>query len=391
LLIDRIRKAGGRFFSVRDGLDTGTDAGRLVAKIMLDVAEFDLDGIRSDWMNARERAIRRGICTGAWIPPGYRKSRSGRLRPDPRTAPTIAEVFRRRATGESLARLCRYLEHQGVRTGKGYPGWHCESLYRLLARRVYVGELSLLDVVCEHAHPGIVDEATWAAAQSPRQLQRRTEVEPALLAGLLRCAHCSRPVGSARRPGEGRYYACRMRFTSGCCPSPAYATGRTLEPYVVDAFFRLLARRRRPPTRSLGRAEAQFALAQARLVSYRDNERLRELLASETFEAGLIVRNERMRDAAVTVSDLRARVANHELPSVADLRASWDGLDIYEQRALLARVIDCVFLAQGRLRIERRVTICPRGTGPKGLSCVGGKPVPLRQIMPRRDWINPAA
>ena len=59
--IDRIQSVGGGFYSVQDGLDISTDGGRLVLRILLSVAEYQLDGVRAGWDAARERAIRRGV------------------------------------------------------------------------------------------------------------------------------------------------------------------------------------------------------------------------------------------------------------------------------------------------------------------------------------------
>ncbi|MFL5838563.1 MAG: recombinase family protein [Solirubrobacteraceae bacterium] len=61
--IDRIHKAGGTFASVADGFDISTDTGRLVLRIMLSLAEFELDRVRSNWEDARARA--RGVSTPA--------------------------------------------------------------------------------------------------------------------------------------------------------------------------------------------------------------------------------------------------------------------------------------------------------------------------------------
>jgi DNA invertase Pin-like site-specific DNA recombinase len=62
--IERIRAVGGGFYSVQDGLDISTDAGRLVLRILLSVGEYQLDGVRAGWDVARERAIRRGSTLG---------------------------------------------------------------------------------------------------------------------------------------------------------------------------------------------------------------------------------------------------------------------------------------------------------------------------------------
>jgi hypothetical protein len=66
--VERVRAAGGTFYSVHDGLDTSTEAGRLVMKILLSVAEFQMEGVRSGWDVARERAIRRGVHINPWTP-----------------------------------------------------------------------------------------------------------------------------------------------------------------------------------------------------------------------------------------------------------------------------------------------------------------------------------
>src|SRR5215207_10547010 len=101
--VERVRSAGGEFYSVQDGLDTSTPSGRLVLRIMLSMAEWELDRIRDDWEAAMASALQRGVYVHGSVPPGYLKRRSGRLRVNPRTAPVIAEAFRRRAAGDSLA------------------------------------------------------------------------------------------------------------------------------------------------------------------------------------------------------------------------------------------------------------------------------------------------
>jgi DNA invertase Pin-like site-specific DNA recombinase len=71
--IDRIQKAGGTFASVADGFDISTDTGRLVLRIMLSLAEFELDRVRSNWEDARARAVARGIHP----PAPHRRSATG--------------------------------------------------------------------------------------------------------------------------------------------------------------------------------------------------------------------------------------------------------------------------------------------------------------------------
>ena len=99
--IERIRAAGGTFVAVQDGLDLNTDTGRLAARVMLSMAEWQLDCVRTGWRQARERAIARGVHIGAVPPTGYRRDTDGRLRPDPPADAAVAEAFRRRAASMS--------------------------------------------------------------------------------------------------------------------------------------------------------------------------------------------------------------------------------------------------------------------------------------------------
>src|SRR5215217_7408013 len=117
--IERIRAAGGAFYSVGDGLDINSPAGRLVLGILLSVAEYQLDGIRDSWDAAAERAIRRGIHVEPLVPVGYRKTRTGRLKPHAVNGPILTELYELRASGGSQRSCAGFLEQHGVLTGKG--------------------------------------------------------------------------------------------------------------------------------------------------------------------------------------------------------------------------------------------------------------------------------
>ena len=182
--IERVKAAGGRFVSVQDGLDTSTDSGRLVLHILLSLAEWESDRISAEWEQARASAIKRGVYMSAGSPVGYRKTRSGRLRPAPDAAEAIAEVYRRRADGESFSSLARWFEEQNVRTAYGNPGWTSISTAKLVRSRVYLGEIRQGAHLNEHAHWPLVDAATWQAAQHPRRVVLLHELQPALLARL---------------------------------------------------------------------------------------------------------------------------------------------------------------------------------------------------------------
>jgi DNA invertase Pin-like site-specific DNA recombinase len=366
--IERVRVAGGTFFSVQDDMSTATDTGRLVLRIMLSMAEWELDHIRAGWEIARRYAVARGVHQGSTTPIGYRKRRSGRLQPDPVTAPVLAEVFRRRAAGESISRLARYLEQEGVRTSRGNPGWCYSTLKQVLRNRVYVGEVRSGRFVCEDAHPALVDAVTWELAQTPRQPASAVTRRPSLLAGIVRCAGCGRPLIAHRRGIEDKTtYSCLRHHAGGACPAPANIDSSLVDPYVEAAVMRLLSGRRCAPDGELRAAERTVLQTHGALSRYRDSDRVFALLGEEAFLEGLNVRVERAREAHLRLAAAQARTATHDLPSASEVRARWPAMDTDARRELLKQVVDCVFVERGHRRPEERVTVCAAGAGPANL------------------------
>ena len=99
--IGRLEAAGAAFVSVAEGLDPTTPAGKMLMRVMLLTAEFELDGIRKGWDESRRRAVARGLHPSSVPPTGYRRGRDGRLVLDPESAPALAELFRMRASYRS--------------------------------------------------------------------------------------------------------------------------------------------------------------------------------------------------------------------------------------------------------------------------------------------------
>ena len=104
-LIERIERAGGTFASVSDGFDLATETGRLVLRIMLSLAEFELERIRGNWREARERAVARGLHLTATLPFGYQR-----------------DAARRRTTGLEPHPVERPDRDRAVRAARGRRG-----------------------------------------------------------------------------------------------------------------------------------------------------------------------------------------------------------------------------------------------------------------------------
>jgi site-specific DNA recombinase len=149
----RIQEAGGTFISVAEQFDLNADHGRLMLRQMLAYLEYESDRTRSNWDDARRRATARGVHGGSYPPVGYKRRPDGRLRVDYRNAEHIRHAFAMRADSASLADVGRHLRASRVRSARGTMVWQPSSVERLLASRVYLGEVHNGPYACIDAHP----------------------------------------------------------------------------------------------------------------------------------------------------------------------------------------------------------------------------------------------
>ena len=235
--IQRIHDAGAIFVSLRERLDLTTDTGRLVLRIMLSMAEWELSRVRTRWNTARRRAVARGIHMGPYAPTGYQRDPEGRLGPSEHAGPVITELFQRRAGGATISEVSKLLEENDVQTPAGNRAWKPAAMHKLIQNRVYLGELNHGTISNPQSHPPLIDPVTWNAAQKPRVMTHRpTRSLPTPLAGVLRCAGCGMLMRSqtvTTRAGlRKRVYYCGRRFKAGECPSPAWISAAIAEPYL---------------------------------------------------------------------------------------------------------------------------------------------------------------
>jgi len=372
--VDRIQRAGGTFVSVADGFDLTTETGQLVMHIMLALAEHELRRIRSNWSDARARAVDRGIHPTPTAPFGYRHvnlvdgpGRDTRLEPDPVTAPLVRELFDRRAGGETWSALGGWLEGVGARTRQNRGVWSLRALRDIIRNPVYRGVARHGEFVNEHAHELIVDDAAWHAAQrSGRQTVPRSDT-PALLGPVLRCAGCRyRMSSTTRRLADGRLvrdYHCRNSRQRGGyqCPAPARVPGPDgLEEWVVDrvlAELPELAARATAERPDLEPLEAEERRARRAYEQVRDDARAQATLGLDEW---LTVVASRRTEWDAARNGLAAAVAAGEplrLPVPAEgLREAWDGLGVHVQRQVLGGAVQVVFVA----RAERGTPIANR-------------------------------
>jgi DNA invertase Pin-like site-specific DNA recombinase len=379
--IDRIQQAGGTFVSVQDQFDLGSDHGRLVLRMMLSFAEYERDRFRTTWDDAQRNAIARGIHTASAPPVGYRKGPDGRLRVDARSAPAVAEVFKMRAEGATIAHVAQYLREHRVGWSKGATVWSRGSVEGLLNNRVYLGEAHNGAYRRPGAHAPLIDEVTWRLAQYRPNRTYGTRY-PGLLYGLLRCASCRSLMKISSGERHRRAYACgRLPQHRGACPDPARVDASTIEALAEDLVF--AAGRRRPQIARKARsaslaAERSLTACEGRLARYRDSDRIIDALDERHYAEGLAARMDAVQTAAEVLRERRAAMSSSKTQRLHGIERRWPELDLEARRIALRAAIEMLFVRPDRSdAIEERTWICEPGEAPTRV------PRPRHHLPPR--------
>lgn len=337
-LVSRVERAGGQVLAVDVGRVTSGSAGQWLSGTMLGaVSEYQRRAVAERSAEAQARAVARGVVPWPKTPPGYRRTKDGRLSPDPKSAPVVAEAFRMRADGATIAEVRRFLRGRGIE--RSYHG-----VQSMLGSRVVLGELHFGDLVNRSAHPAIVDLEVWRAVQRVKVSRGRRPKSEQLLArlGVLRCGSCgSRMVVGSSHHGEYRLYRCPP---VGDCDRRVTISASLAEQAVVDAVRDALAdlEGRASAEGAALTAEATFDQAQAALdaairtlAGFEDEPAARQRLEE------LRVARDEARDRLAALGSTRAAISLR--PS-----SDWDRLSTDARRALIKAVVDRAVVAPGR-------------------------------------------
>lgn len=375
--LDRIEQAGGVFVSVGDHIDATSPTGRLVLNVLLAMAQWQREEAAAGFRAARVQAVRRGVHVTSRAPIGYEKQ--GRGQPlelaDDATVALVREMFERRAKREPYATIVDDLNARGVQTSLGGE-WTGRAVAQVLGNRVYLGEARSGDIVNGAAHPAIVDERLWTAAQG-RPSDTPWRERKSLLAGMIRCANCRHALTG----GGSVAYFCHGRHASGRCSRAASIRQERANAFVVEQFFGKLGELAGVADladREIDRLRQRIVTAEAEIAAWSETVGVMDV-GRDVFAAGL---EQRVTAADVARRAYRDAVLNrprHEdLPDEVTLRQVWPSLSVAEQREMLSAGIECIFLRSGRGAVEDRLHICWAGDRPDHLP----RPANLSDIVP---------
>lgn len=354
-MIERIQEAGGTFVSVADGLDLSTDTGRLVLRIMLSLAEFELDRVRGNWADAKARAVLRGIHPSAWPPFGYRREgKGGPLLIDSETGPIVSELFARRLAGAGPSELSDWLSSVGAVTVRGREAWSQRAIKDILRNRVYLGEAYAKETRNPDAHEPLVDPQTFEAVQW-RGVQFRPKADaPSPIRPLLRCAGCRYSMRAERRTlkdGDVWYFTCKAaasRVSWHCDQPAAIRDDGDLERLVVARFFAELPRmeaKGRQETPRLAELERKVGGLQAAFEEWRRDLTVQQRVGMDVYLDGLADRQDALNVALAELARERTKLGAVTLPAgAAEIESRWDEFSPADQRDLLRAGFRCVFV-----------------------------------------------
>jgi Recombinase len=154
--------------------------------------------------------------------------------PDPKAGPIVAQVFEKRAAGEPWSSLARFLDEKLPR--ENGLRWRGASVRHVLNSPAYIGRLERTvggeRIVVADAHEPLVSRSLWEAANTSKGQGPKHRAEPAMLAGIARCAACGGLLtrGGGKKQNGVQYdsYLCSAR-----CDAPTRISLPLLDSHVL--------------------------------------------------------------------------------------------------------------------------------------------------------------
>jgi DNA invertase Pin-like site-specific DNA recombinase len=370
--IAEIAEAGGFVTAVDNSVDT-SDAGangamgRLQLQLLLALAEWERSTRAEGFELSKGRAVGRGVHISAHVPYGYvRNGRGARLELVPAKALVVAEAFRARASGGSLADVVDLMNNREPGGPRGGGLWTAGTLARMLKNPAYTGQARQGKHVQDDAHPAIVSTELFEQVQRLRTPADRRAGEASLLAGLCRCAGCRFAVTRTRSRGV-HVLRCRRHYALGNCAQPLEVAAHLVEPVVVERFFEALG-----PDGVLARpVDAEADLDTLSATVERAEKELEAFVSTvSVVDLGAALYRQGVHDRQLAIDAARdeleaAAASGPDFPDPVDLREAWEAMTVAERREILTAGLDAVFVARDDGRpVADRVTLLWRGHQP---------------------------
>lgn len=348
-VIERVEAAGGQVLAVDVGRVSNDSAAHWLSGTMHGtMAEYYRRSVRERSAEALARAVARGVPPWHRVPLGYRKRADATYEPDPVTAPIARRVFAMRAAGESISAIHAMLISEGIERG-----W--SGTQRMMASRVYIGEIHFGNLVNLHAHEAIVSRDVWAAVQRMRVSRGRKAKSERLLArlGVLVCGSCGARLCVMGGGKDNRYPAYRCAHHNPC-PKHTIISASVAEQVVSSAVRTALQDAHGRASMAETAQEAASALARAQ-DDLDAALRVFSLTGAEN-EAAAVERIAELRQGRDDAQGQVDRIGP-EAARTVNAAADWDHLTLGERRDLIRATVASATVAPfgrgaGRVAVE---------------------------------------
>jgi site-specific DNA recombinase len=348
-VIERCQKTNTAIVTAADGVDTSTDGGRLVARILSSVAQGEVERKGARQRSAYEQAATQGRWVGGRRPFGYEDD-GQTVRED--EAALVKQGFVDVLAGESLGELARRWNKAGFVTTYDNT-WRPSAVkdvltnprhaglrrYRTVEERPLIRQNPELGITGTAEWPAIIDEPTWrAAVRILCDADRRSAPHggKGLLTGVAVCGVCGAHVhrGGGAHPGVPAYR----------CRSGRHVNRKSepVDEYVSEV---VITRLSEPDAADLWAAELPDA---SELMAEADTLRRRRDDIALDYADGAMTRDQ-FRKANTRVlgrlADIESQIAgagrSSPLAIVAaeDVRATWQDLSVAQRRNIIAALM----------------------------------------------------
>jgi site-specific DNA recombinase len=253
-LVDRFDQRSVSFVSVTQQFNTTSSLGRLTLNILLSFAQFEREIIGERTRDKMSAARRKGKWVGGVPVLGYDVVRGGgRLIVNEEESRRVQDIFALFIQHHSLSAVVAELVQRRWKTkswtsqsGTMHVGrdFSRRSLKQLLTNAIYAGMVEHRGAMYTGEQASIVEQSVWQEVNVELRAGRRIGTgairasQNALLAGLLLCKSCQRPMVPTytAKPGRRyRYYVCQTARQSGwsSCPTKS-VPARIIEDAVLD-------------------------------------------------------------------------------------------------------------------------------------------------------------
>ena len=239
------------FVSVTQQFNTTSSMGRLTLNVLLSFAQFEREVTGERIRDKIAASKRKGMWMGGRVPLGY-DLKDRKLIVNPGEAKQVQEIFRAYLEVGCVRKLSAHLEQGRVLSKlrispsgqEAGGGSHSRGgLYKLLANRIYIGEIFHKGNSYPGEHQPIIDRELWESvrtklAENHRARKNRTNAsEPSLLSGLIfdqdGCLYT--PSHAVKNGKRYRYYVSRkiIHGQSAASTQPSRIPARELEQLVL--------------------------------------------------------------------------------------------------------------------------------------------------------------